>query len=132
MAQSRSLSVWAALLAVVFAFLTGWVQIFFGDLNLALLAAMAFSLAVGLICPKRVWIWGLLIGLAPPAAEFYLLARGLPVQRGAVQISFGALLPAFVGAYGGYFMRRMVAAVFDKGDQSAVAAGQEKTQKKSA
>lgn len=128
MAQSRSLSVIAALLAIALAFLTGWIQIFFGDLNLALLAAMGFSLTVGVICPKRVWIWGLLIGLAPGIAELYMLARGLPVQRGAVQMSFSALLPAFVGAYGGYFLRRMVAAVFEKGDQSAVTSVQKKTQ----
>lgn len=108
------MEVFAATLALAFAFLTGWVQIFFGDLNLALLASMSFSLVVALIWPKRVWIWGLLIGLAPPAAEIYLLLRGVPVQRGAVQLSFGALLPAFVGAYGGYFMRRMVAGLFEK------------------
>lgn len=115
----RTSTLIAAVMAVALAFLTGWVQIFFGDLNLALLAAMGFSLIVALISPRRVWIWGLLIGLAPGIAELYMMARGLPVQRGAVQMSFAALLPAFVGAYGGYFLRRMVASLFTKNENYA-------------
>lgn len=133
MARTRKLNVFALMLAIVLAALTGWVEIFFGDINLALLAAMVFGLTVALIAPSRVWLWGVLIGLAPGCAQVYMLMRGAPVERGQVQMSFAALLPAFVGAYGGYFMRRMVAAVFEKGGGgSAPAKVQESTQKKSA
>ncbi len=97
--------------------LTGWLQIMFRDLHLALLAAMAFALILSLIHAKRPWIWGLLIGLAPAAAEFYRLYRGEPVQRGTVEVAFGAVLPAFVGALGGYAMRIMVNRVFEKTPQ---------------
>ncbi len=99
---------------MLLAALTGWLQIMFRDLHLALLAAMAFALILSLIHVKRPWIWGLLIGLAPAAAEFYRLYRGEPVQRGTVEVAFGAVLPAFVGALGGYAMRIMVNRVFEK------------------
>lgn len=128
MAQRRGLTIFASALAIALAFLTGWVQIFFGDINLALLAAMGFSLVVALISPFRVWLWAVLIGLAPGCAELYMLVRGEPVQRGAVQMSFAAVLPAIVGAYGGYFMRKMVASVFDKGDRAGMPTEQAKRQ----
>jgi hypothetical protein len=86
----------------------------FRDLHLALLAAMAFALLLGLITPRHAWAWGLLIGFAPAAAEFYLILRGEPIQRGEVEVAFSAILPAFVGAAAGYFMRQMVSRVFEK------------------
>ncbi|HYG99108.1 MAG TPA: hypothetical protein VD837_08250 [Terriglobales bacterium] len=122
MGENRKLRKSVLALALALAVLTGWVQVLFGDLNLGLLAAMAFALATALISPKRFWIWGLLIGFAAPAAELYLILRGHPVQRGAVLLSFGALLPAFVGAAGGFAMRSMVAGLFGKADEPATTA----------
>lgn len=107
----------AWVLALSLAALTGWIQIVFRDLHLALLAAMAFGLILSLIYPRRPWIWGILIGLAPACAEFYRLYRGEPFRRGTVEVAFGALLPAFVGALGGYAMRIMVNRVFEKKPQ---------------
>ncbi len=114
MSSARSTTIIAWTLGLILAALTGWLQIMFRDLHLALLAAMAFALTLALIRPERPWIWGLLIGLAPAAAEFYRLYRGQPVQRGTVEVAFGAVLPAFVGALGGYAMHIMVRRVFEK------------------
>jgi hypothetical protein len=114
MLSNRTNDIVAWILGLVLAALTGWLQIIFRDLHLALLAAMAFGLTLALIRPQRPWIWGLLIGLAPPAAEFYRLFRGEPVQRGNIEVAFGALLPAFVGAIGGFAMRSMIRRVFEK------------------
>jgi hypothetical protein len=97
-----------------FAALTGWVQIMFRDLHLALLAAMAFALFLALVWPRHPWGWALLIGIAPATAEFYLIARGQPIERGHVEVAFAAILPATVGAYGGHFMRLMVGRLFEK------------------
>ncbi len=117
MNPSRSTTIIAWTLGLILAGFTGWLQIMFRDLHLALLAAMAFALTLSLIRPGRPWIWGLLIGLAPAAAEFYRLFRGEPVQRGNVEVAFGAVLPAFVGALGGYAMRVMVTRLFEKAPQ---------------
>ncbi len=120
MSSAKSTTIVAWTLGLILAALTGWLQIMFRDLHLALLAAMAFALTLSLIHPDRPWIWGLLIGLAPAAAEFYRLYRGEPVQRGTVEVAFGAVLPAFVGALGGYAMRIMVKCVFEKSPQEDV------------
>ncbi len=120
MSSAKSTTIVAWTLGLILAALTGWLQIMFRDLHLALLAAMAFALTLSLIHPDQPWIWGLLIGLAPAAAEFYRLYRGEPVQRGTVEVAFGAVLPAFVGALGGYAMRIMVKRVFEKSPQEDV------------
>jgi uncharacterized membrane protein YoaK (UPF0700 family) len=120
MADNRTTNIVAWTLGVALAALTGWLQIMFRDLHLALLAAMAFALTLSLIRPQRPWIWGLLIGLAPVVAEFYRIFRGEPVQRGSVEVAFGAVLPAFVGALGGYAMRVMVNRLFEKAPEPEV------------
>ena len=117
MNSSRSTTIIAWTIGLILAGFTGWLQIMFRDLHLALLAAMAFALTLALVRPEHPWIWGLLIGLAPAAAEFYRLFRGEPVQRGNVEVAFGAVLPAFVGALGGYAMRVMVTRLFEKSPQ---------------
>ncbi len=117
MSSARSTTIVAWTLGLILAGFTGWLQIMFRDLHLALLAAMAFALTLSLIHAQRPWIWGLLIGLAPAAAEFYRLSRGEPVQRGNVEVAFGAVLPAFVGALGGHAMRIMVKRLFEKSPQ---------------
>ncbi|HET8668952.1 MAG TPA: hypothetical protein VFM10_13290 [Terriglobales bacterium] len=101
-------------LGILLAAVTGWVEIYFRDLHLALLAAMGFALLLSVISPSRPWMWGLLVGFAPAAAEFYLISRGEPILRGQVEVAFSALLPAFVGSTAGFAMRRMVARVFEK------------------
>jgi hypothetical protein len=114
MQDHRTTNIIAWALALALAALTAWLQIMFRDLHLALLAAMAFALTLSLIRPQRPWIWGLLIGLAPATAEFYRLFRGQPVRRGTIEVAFGAVLPAFVGALGGFAMRSMVNRLFEK------------------
>lgn len=106
--------------ALILAALTGWVQVMFRDLHLALLAAMAFALAMGVAWPRWPWLWALLIGFSPAVAEFILIARGEPMQRGEVEVAFGAVLPAIVGAYGGYFMRLMVVRLFEKPQSDSI------------
>jgi hypothetical protein len=114
LAEKRRTEVIAWTLAVALAAGTGWLQIMFRDLHLALLAALAFAMLLGVIHPRRPWVWALLIGFAPALAEFYRIIRGQPIRRGAVEDAFAAVLPAFVGAYGGSIMNMIVKKLYEK------------------
>ncbi len=100
-----------ALLLGIFA---GWVYLRIGDAVLAAFLALAFSMALGAARPHRAWAWALMISLCIPAAEAFAILTLAHQTSDKLPGSFIALVPAFVGAYGGFFMRKAVGVLFQK------------------
>jgi hypothetical protein len=72
--------------------------------GLVLLFAAAFSFAR----PERPWLWGLFWGLSFPVGYVLLAALAGKAPTAHVAESLLALVPAFLGAYGGAALRRFL------------------------
>ena len=76
------------------------------DIQLTALLLLAFGFFAGYAKPQYAWVWALLLGIWVPLAEFTALAIGLKLSyRPDILASAIALVPAFVGAYGGVFVQ---------------------------
>ncbi len=95
--------------AIVLGGAIGYMHARLGELSLAALAVSASTMALGLIWPRRPWRWALLVGVCVPLAMLLEHLGREHFARGAVYGSFALLMPAFACAYGGSFMRRLVA-----------------------
>ncbi len=112
MAGRRLFPLWpVALLLGIF---SGWVYLRVGDAVLAAFLALAFSMALGAARPRHAWARALIISLCIPAAEVLAIVTHAHLTSDKLPGSFIALVPAFVGAYGGFFMRRAVGVLFQK------------------
>ena len=100
-----------ALLGTVAAF----IDIKFEDLLFTALLVLGFSMLLGFVRPQRPWRWALLIALFIPAGQaFAIFGHYKAPYRAQIFEAFLALAPALVGAYGGMFMRRMMANVLGR------------------
>lgn len=76
------------------------------DVQLTFLLLLVFGFFAGYAKPKDAWVWALLLGVWVPLAEFTALAIGLKLSyRPDILASCIALVPAFIGAYGGAFVQ---------------------------
>jgi hypothetical protein len=76
------------------------------DVQLTALLLLVFGFFAGYAKPKYAWVWALLLGIWVPLAEFTALAIGLKLSyRPDILASSIALVPAFIGAYGGVFVQ---------------------------
>jgi len=90
--------------------LAGWID-FNNDEPQAAAIVLALCAAIlGFIWPARAWLWAVIVGLGIPAAYFIWPALGFTpksLPEPNVAASLLALIPAFVGAYGGVFVRKV-------------------------
>lgn len=103
------------ILAAAIAAAIAWLDLRLEDQTLSLLLVFAFAITFGTAAPRRPWRWGLIFGVCVPLA--HLLARftgWMPTDPARLIPSFLALLPAFTGAYGGFFFRLMVRNILAK------------------
>ncbi len=76
------------------------------NVQLTFLLLLVFGFFAGYAKPKDAWVWALLLGIWVPLAEFTAAAIGLKLSyRPDILASCVALVPAFIGAYGGVFVQ---------------------------
>ncbi len=109
MAARKLIPLWP--LALGFGILAGWVYIH-APTGLAALLVVAFSMGMGVARPRQPWVWALLIALWIPAAEAWLIVRHIHPTIAGLPGALLVLFPGFVGAYGGFFMRKAIGVLF--------------------
>ncbi len=77
----------------------------------AALLVLIFAGILGLIQPRDAWRWAIIVALGLPLAHLSLRQLGWqprdPVSPGEYATLI-ALIPAFIGAYGGVLVRRVI------------------------
>ena len=98
-------SLWLPLLTTFLGVLIGLSDLK-SDVQLTFLLLLVFGVFAGYAKPKNAWVWALLLGIWVPLAEFTALAIGLSLSyRPDILASCIALVPAFIGVYGGVFVQ---------------------------
>lgn len=101
--------VWLCLfLAFAGGIFAGWVDFNNDEVQAAVLVILVVTFLLGMLVPKRAWLWAIIVALCLPVV--YLLARGLGYQPVSPPspgwyASLIALIPAFIGAYSGALAR---------------------------
>ncbi len=98
------------LLAVVFAVITGYVNVHASEVQAPLACLLMFSGILGLLAPEAAWRWGLIIGLSIPASTFFALAINFKmddVPRFPITLAV-LVIPATVAAYLGVLAHRVL------------------------
>jgi hypothetical protein len=95
----------------------GWVDFNNDEPQAAVLVILVVTFLLGLIRPRKAWLWAIIVALCLPGV--YLLASGLGYQPVSPPspgwyASIIALIPAFIGAYSGALSRIMLISVFAK------------------
>lgn len=98
-------------LAVLGGFIAGAVDFRNDEPQAAVLVILAFAGLLGFVQPKKAWRWGIIVGLGVPVV--YLIATALGYQSKSIPepgwyASLIALIPAFLGAYGGALLRKLI------------------------
>jgi hypothetical protein len=103
---------WICLLvALIGAGFTGWVDFNNDEPQAAVLVIVFTTGLLGMLLPRRAWLWAIIVGLGVPAV--YLAARALGYQPTSPPspgwyASLIALIPAFIGAYAGALARLII------------------------
>ena len=97
---------WLPLLTMFLGVIIGMIDLTATEVQLPALMLLTIGFFAGYAKPKYAWVWALLLGIWVPLAEFTALAIGLKIgYRPDILASSIALVPAFVGAYGGAFVQ---------------------------
>jgi hypothetical protein len=95
-------------LIIVFGFITGYLDLHADEVQGIVLLLITFSAIVGMYLPRLAWLTGLLLGSSVFAAHGLLsilgYAQPYPVEPNLFA-AFLALIPAFIGAFAGAFIR---------------------------
>lgn len=97
------------ILAVALGVFAGWLEVQLGDLLFTALLVLAPCILLGAAKPRKPWRWAVLVGIFVPLADliaFFVMTQ--KPSRAQIYESFLVFLPAFVGSYGGAFMRGVV------------------------
>ena len=106
---------WLPLLTMFLGVIIGLIDLTSAEPQLPALLLLAIGFFAGYAKPKYAWVWALLLGIWVPLAEFTTLAIGMKLtDRPDILASSIALVPAFVGAYGGAFVQWAAARTQDR------------------
>jgi hypothetical protein len=86
----------------------GWVDFNNDEVQAAVLVILVVTFLLGMILPRRAWLWAILVALCLPGV--YLFAHRLGYQPVSPPspgwyASLIALIPAFIGVYAGALAR---------------------------
>jgi len=103
------------ILALCGGIIAGWVDFNNDEPQAAVLVILVATILLGLILPKKAWLWAIIVALCVPGV--YLFARSLGYQpvsppSPAWYASLLALIPAFIGAYAGVLGRVIIRGIF--------------------
>ncbi len=109
--HQRSMDLLLIALAVLGAFLAGAVDFNNDEPQAAVIVIMAIAGLLGLIQPRKAWRWAIIVGLGVPSV--YLIATALGYHSKGVPepgwyASLIALIPAFISAYAGALLRKVI------------------------
>ena len=98
------------LLALALGPLAGYVDLHAKEVQFPVLLILLFTCLLSLAHPKGAWRWALIVGGGIPLAHFIGRAMGYappyPILPN-IFATFLALIPAFIGAYGGMLLRHV-------------------------
>ena len=113
--RARGSVVAAWILAVLFAVGIIWLDRWLKDISISLFVVVVAALVLGAIWREYAGSWGLITGVALPAATLVnRAAHHASLVPGLLYII--AFIPSFVGAYMGAFLNKMVSALFGHED----------------
>ena len=97
--------------ALIGAFIAGTVDFNNNEPQAAVIVIVVFAGLLGFIQPRKAWRWAIIVGLGVPIV--YLIATALGYHsKGAPEpgwyASLIALIPAFISAYGGVLIRKVI------------------------
>jgi hypothetical protein len=99
------------LFAVCGAIFAGWVDFNNDEPQAAAMLILVVTFLLGLVLPKRAWLWAIIVALGLPGVYFFALHFCyLPVSPPSPgwYASLLALIPAFIGAYAGALSRVVI------------------------
>ncbi len=83
----------------------GWVDQHNDEPQPAALCIIVCSFVLSTFFPRRPWLWAILIGASIPFAGGFMLLRGKGDLHGFLTCPV-AFIPAFIGAYAGWLVRK--------------------------
>ena len=99
---------WYAL-ALAFGVLSGFIEVWFGDLMLTAITAMFFCMLMGALRPARPWRWVLIVcGCIPLARLIAADVIHIYTERAQIYEAFASFITGNAGAYVGSLGRRRV------------------------
>ena len=109
--NSRTLDVLCIGLAFVGGLYAGWIDFNQTEVQPTVLLLVVFGAVLGFAQPHRAWRWAIILGLCIPLG--YLIFSGLgykpaELPQPGVYASLIALIPAFIGTYGGVLINKVL------------------------
>ncbi len=87
----------------------GWIDFNNSEVQSTVLLLVLFGAVLGFAQPRRAWRWAIILGLCIPLSFLFFSALGYKsadLPQPGVYASLIALIPAFIGTYGGVLLSK--------------------------
>ncbi|HET9697172.1 MAG TPA: hypothetical protein VFP40_09930 [Terriglobales bacterium] len=107
------------MLAVLFAFVSGYAHVRINDSGLAVVFVTAFTMFLAYKRPRRIWRWIMVMALSLPMAVVVAQVTQTRPPLGMVAGSFAGSAFAIVAGIGGQLLRRAVDVLFPQKNEKS-------------